>query len=123
MQPLLKTILVVDDAPDNIQLLSGILKGNYRVKAAVSGMKALEIARKDPAPDLILLDVVMPGMDGYEVCRTLKQDASSAGIPIIFVSGNVSEQERSKGLAMGADAYLNKPVDPTVLFTAINQLI
>ena len=66
-----KTLLVVDDAPDNIQLLSGLLKATYKVKAATSGEKALVIASKAPAPDLVLLDVMMPGMDGYEVCRQL----------------------------------------------------
>ena len=118
-----KTILVVDDAPANIQLLSGILRGKYKVKAATGSEKALKIANGDPAPDLILLDVIMPDTDGYQVCRSLKDNPSTATIPVIFISGNLDETERSKGKAAGAVDYLGKPVDPDDLLARIENSI
>jgi CheY-like chemotaxis protein len=118
-----KTILVVDDAPANIQLLSGILRGKYKVKAATGSVKALKIANGDPAPDLILLDVIMPDTDGYQVCRSLKDNPSTAAIPVIFISGNLDETERSKGKAAGAVDYLGKPVDPDDLLARIENSI
>jgi CheY-like chemotaxis protein len=78
------TILVVDDTPANLQLMSGLLQEDYKVKAATSGEKALKIAFTDPQPDLILLDIMMPEMDGYEVCKRLKADEKTNQIPIIF---------------------------------------
>ena len=80
------TILVVDDTPANLSLLGEVLKADYRTKAAVSGEKALKIALSDTPPDLILLDVMMPGMDGYEVCRRLKANPATRDIPVIFVT-------------------------------------
>ena len=118
-----KTILVVDDAPANIQLLSGILRGKYKVKAATGSEKALKIANGDPAPDLILLDVIMPDTDGYQVCRSLKDNPSTAAIPVIFISGNLDETERSNGKAAGAVDYLGKPVDPDDLLARIENSI
>ena len=118
-----KTLLVVDDAPDNIQLLSGLLKDKYKIKAATSGEKALLVARKTPPPDLILLDVMMPGMDGYEVCRQLQADALTRAIPVIFVTGHATEEEQQRGLAMGAAAYLSKPVAPQELFSAVERVL
>ena len=118
-----KTILVVDDAPANIQLLSGILREKYKVKAATGSEKALKIANGDPAPDLILLDVIMPDTDGYQVCRSLKDNPSTAAIPVIFISGNLDETERSKGKAAGAVDYLGKPVDPDDLLARIENSI
>jgi CheY-like chemotaxis protein len=117
----LPVVLVVDDTPANIHLLSGILKGRYKTKAATSGAKALQIAGGDPAPDIILLDVMMPEMDGYEVCRRLKEDPQTAGIPILFVSGHLDESEREKALAMGAADYLAKPVDPEDLLLRVGS--
>ncbi len=118
-----KTLLVVDDAPDNIQLLSGLLKEKYKIKAATSGEKALVVARKSPPPDLILLDVMMPGMDGYEVCRQLQADAATRSIPVVFVTGHASEEEQQRGLAMGAAAYLSKPVAPQELLSTVARLL
>ena len=118
-----KTILVVDDAPANIQLLSGILREKYKVKAATSSAKALKIANGDPAPDLILLDVVMPETDGYQVCRTLRDSPLTASIPVIFISGNLDQAAREKGMAAGAADYLGKPVDPEELLTRIEACI
>jgi CheY-like chemotaxis protein len=118
-----KTLLVVDDAPDNIQLLSGLLKGKYKIKAATSGEKALVVARKTPPPDLILLDIMMPGMDGYEVCRQLQADALTRAIPVVFVTGHASEQEQQRGLGMGAAAYLSKPVVPQELLNTVERIL
>ena len=118
-----KTLLVVDDAPDNIQLLSGLLKQSYKIKAATSGEKALLIARKAPAPDLILLDVMMPDMDGYEVCTQLQQDDDTRAIPVVFVTGHASAEEKQRGLSLGAAAYLSKPVVRDELFSVIEQLL
>jgi CheY-like chemotaxis protein len=118
-----KTLLVVDDAPDNIQLLSGLLKEKYKIKAATSGEKALVVARKSPPPDLILLDVMMPGMDGYEVCRELQADAATRSIPVVFVTGHASEEEQQRGLAMGAAAYLSEPVAPQELLSTVARLL
>lgn len=118
-----KILLVVDDAPDNIQLLSGLLKEKYKIKAATSGEKALVIACKTPPPDLILLDVMMPGMDGYEVCRQLQADALTRAIPVVFVTGHATEEEKQRGLAMGAAAYLSKPVAPHELFSTVERIL
>ena len=118
-----KIILVVDDTPDNIQLLSGLLKDSYKVKAATNGEKALVVANKAPQPDLILLDVMMPGMDGHTVCKKLKQDEATRRIPVVFVSGNTSDEEIRQGMDLGADGYLGKPVDPSQLVALINRVL
>ena len=118
-----KTILIVDDSPDNIQLLSGILKQHYKVKAATRGDRALKIAQKTPPPDLILLDVVMPEMDGYEVCQQLKNNPQTMDIPVVFISGNISAEEQQKGLDAGAEAYMGKPVDSSKLLETIERLL
>ena len=107
-------ILIVDDTPQNIELLSGILKADYKIRAARSGMKALEIAKLTPKPDLILLDIMMPEMDGYEVCRRLKADALTSHIPIIFVTAKISAEDEIRGLDLGAADYLTKPVTPEI---------
>jgi putative two-component system response regulator len=118
-----KTLLVVDDAPENIQLLSGLLKDKYRVKAATSGEKALSLAAKTPPPDLILLDVMMPGMGGYEVCEQLKRNPATRAIPVVFVTGHAAMEEQQRGLALGAAAYLSKPVEPTTLLGLVERLL
>jgi len=117
-----KTILVVDDEPSNIALLSGVLKESHKVKAATGGEKALRIAQKSPPPDLILLDVMMPEIDGYEVCKQLKADPATQNIPIAFVTGNISDEEQQRGMNLGAIAYLGKPIDSTKLLDLVNQL-
>jgi two-component system sensor histidine kinase/response regulator len=109
------TILVVDDVPDNIAILDGILKEDYRVKAATSGEAALAIARADLPPDLILLDVMMPGMDGFEVCRRLKAEAASAKLPVIFVTARDEVADESMGFQVGAVDYITKPVNPHIV--------
>ena len=118
-----KSILVVDDAPENIDLLVGLLKDKYRVKAALNGEVALSIARSPSPPDLILLDIIMPGMDGLEVCETLKSDKGTASIPIVFLSGQASSEECDRGMEMGGEAYLQKPVEPESLFSILEIVL
>jgi CheY-like chemotaxis protein len=117
------TILIVDDAPANIDLLKGILRETYKIKAATSGEKALQIAARTPAPDLILLDVMMPGMDGHETCRQLKTDPATAAIPILFVTGCVDEAERTQGLTLGALDTLVKPINPGRLLECVASVL
>ena len=114
-----KIILVVDDAPPNIHVVMGILKDRYQLRVATNGEKALSIARKAPLPDLVLLDVMMPEMDGYEVCRQLKADPATCEIPVLFVTGHADDEERARGLALGVVGYLSKPLDPEALLAAI----
>ena len=118
-----KVVLVVDDTPANIDLIKGILQGSYKMKAATSGEKALKIAAKTPAPDLILLDVMMPEMDGYQVCERLKGDPATAVIPVLFVTGHADEAERAKGLALGALDFITKPVVPEALLARIAEAL
>lgn len=118
------SILVVDDAPSNIDMLKNILvSSNYQVKAATSGELALRIAHKEPHPDLILLDIIMPGMDGYEVCRQLKADPITSSIPVVFVTGTANDAEVERGLALGAAGFVFKPLDAlTVIQTVQSKL-
>ena len=118
-----KTILIVDDTPANIDLLKGLLREGYKIKAATSGEKALAIAAKAPPPDLILLDVMMPDMDGHETCRRLKADPVTADIPVFFVTGRLDEAERVTGLALGALDYLLKPIDPEHLLERVAAVL
>ena len=117
-----KTILVVDDTPENIDILVGILGESYKVKAAPSGEKALKSAGKRP-PDLILLDIMMPEMDGYQVFEQLKANPATANIPIVFVTGKSEDAEQEKGMAMGAKGYLTKPVEPEKVITMVNEIL
>jgi signal transduction histidine kinase len=103
------SILIVDDTPENIDILREALKQEYTIKAATSGSKALEIARSAPV-DLILLDVMMPVMDGYELCRALKADEATHGIPVIFVTSMHEVADEMKGFAVGAVDYITKPI-------------
>ena len=116
-------VLVVDDTPDNILLLSETLKETYHVQVANNGPRAIQLAQKTPAPDLILLDVMMPEMDGYEVCRILKADPATARIPIIFVTALTSSGDEELGLGLGAVDYVTKPFNPTLVLSRVrNQL-
>lgn len=108
-------ILVVDDTPENVDVLAGILREDYKVKVALNGPKALAIARSDSPPDLILLDVMMPDMDGYEVCRQLQADAATSGIPIVFVTAKTEVDDETKGFELGAVDYITKPISPAVV--------
>ena len=110
------TILVVDDMPQNIEVLGGVLDPHYKVKAAINGPRALAIASKDPQPDLILLDIMMPVMDGLEVCRRLKADLRTRSIPVIFVTAMNEVDDETRGFAAGGVDYITKPIrPPTVL--------
>ncbi len=110
-----KTILLVDDTPDNISLLNGLLKGKYKTKIATNGEKALKIAFSDSPPDLILLDIMMPEMDGYEVCQRIKADKSVCDIPIIFLTAKAEVEDEAMGLGMGAVDYITKPISAPIL--------
>ena len=96
------TLLVVDDTPDNLSLMSALLKDRYKVKVANHGEKGLRIAASATPPDLVLLDVMMPEMDGYEVCRRLKADPRTRHIPVIFLTAKAEIEDEQKGLALGA---------------------
>ena len=113
------TILIVDDTPDNITLLSALLKDKYQTKVAINGATALQIAQAAPVLDLILLDVMMPGMDGYETCRRLKADPRTAGVPVIFLTAKSQVEDQAAGLALGAVDYLVKPISPPILFSRV----
>ena len=112
-------ILVVDDTPDNLSLMSGLLRDHYRVKVATNGERALHVAQADPQPDLILLDIMMPGMDGYEVCRRLKSDERTRDIPIIFLTAKATVEDEEKGLEVGAVDYITKPISPPIVLARI----
>ncbi len=117
------TILVVDDTPDNLQVLANLFRDQFKVKVANTGVKALEICQSDSPPDLVLLDVMMPGMDGFEVASRLRQHHASAMMPIIFVSAVGEHQAREKGLALGAVDYVTKPLDPGMLKMRVRNLM
>jgi phosphoserine phosphatase RsbU/P len=110
-----KTVLVVDDAPANIQIVNSILKDIYKIRIATNGSKALELVKVTPLPDLILLDVVMPEMDGYEVCTRLKLDPETRDIPVIFLTGQTEVEDETKGFDVGAVDYIHKPFSPAVV--------
>ncbi|WP_026601034.1 response regulator [Methylomonas sp. 11b] len=112
-------ILIVDDVHENLHTLLNILRLDYAVMAATSGEKALEIARRAPAPNLILLDIKMPEMDGYQVLQALRGDSATAEIPVIFVTAAAEAGDDIKGMALGADDYLLKPVVPELLMARV----
>ena len=109
------TVLVVDDTPTNIQVLMETLKDDYRIIAAVNGQRALQMATSDPAPDIILLDIMMPEMDGYEVCKRLKAEAGTRDIPVIFITARSEVEDETRGLELGAVDYITKPISPPVV--------
>ena len=113
------TILVVDDTPFNLTLMSAVLKKHYNVTEASSGPAALAMVRSGGLPDLILLDIMMPGMDGYEVCRQLKADPATANVPVIFLTANVSSDDEEKGFELGAVDYITKPIRQRVVLARI----
>lgn len=114
-----QVILIVDDTPDNITLLSALLKDKYKIKIATNGLKALHIASIDPSPDLILLDVMMPEMDGYETCRRLKENPQTNHIPIIFLTAKSQVSDEEMGLKLGAVDYISKPVSPPIVLARV----
>ena len=115
METALATLLIVDDTPENLTVLSEILQPTWRVRAANSGRRALQIAAGDPVPDLILLDVMMPDTDGYEVLAQLKADPRTAEVPVIFVTAMDATEDEERGLDQGAVDYITKPVRPAIV--------
>ena len=113
------TLLVVDDTPANLELMYGLLKDAYRVIVAPSGERALRRAAAERRPDLVLLDIMMPGMDGYEVCRRLKADARTADIPVIFLTAKAEVDDETLGLSLGAVDYITKPISPPIVMARI----
>jgi serine phosphatase RsbU (regulator of sigma subunit) len=109
------TVLIVDDTPENIDLLDGLLNQDYKIKVALNGEKALKIAGSVNPPDIILLDIMMPGMDGYDVCRHLKAEPKTRDIPVIFVTAKSDDADETKGLEIGAVDYITKPFRPAIV--------
>ena len=120
MTPEQKLILVVDDTPLNISVITGALKDTYKTKVATSGAKALAIAAANEKPELILLDVMMPEMDGYEVCRRLKADPTTSEIPVIFLTAQTDAEDETRGFQVGAVDYVHKPFSPAVMKTRVH---
>ncbi|MCE1248518.1 MAG: SpoIIE family protein phosphatase [Firmicutes bacterium] len=114
-------VLIVDDTPENIDLINGILENHYSIKAALNGKKALKIAQSQDPPDIILLDIMMPDMDGYEVCGQLKSNPATASIPVIFITALSEIEDERKGLDMGAVDYITKPVSPPVVLSRVRN--
>lgn len=117
------TVLIIDDSPDVINLLSGLLKNSYKVKAATSGEKGLTIVQNDNSIDLILLDVIMPGLSGFEVCEQLKADANTADIPVIFITGMSDPDDELQGLKLGAVDYITKAMSSAILLARIENYL
>lgn len=117
------TILIVDDTITNIQLLAGFLDDEYVIKAATNGKKALDIVKEDEKPDLILLDIMMPDMDGYEVCKQLKDDSDTLDIPVIFISAKDQVDDQVMGFNIGAVDYIIKPFEPVLVKARIKTHI
>ncbi|MBT9515377.1 MAG: two-component system response regulator [Methyloversatilis discipulorum] len=114
-----KTLLLVDDTPENLTVLGEILMPHYRVRVASSGARALAAATSDPRPDLVLLDVMMPEMDGYEVISRLRADARTRELPVIFVTALDSTEDEAHGLELGAVDYITKPVRPAIVLARV----
>jgi phosphoserine phosphatase RsbU/P len=118
-----KLILIVDDTPLNIGVISGALKDSYKTKVATNGEKALALASAEEKPDLILLDIMMPGMDGYEVCSRLKSDPATSEIPVIFLTGQTAAEDETRGFEVGAVDYVHKPFSPAVVKARVRSHI
>ena len=118
-----RVVLVVDDTPEILSLVHTLLRDAYQVKSANNGRKGLQIARSEPQPDLILLDIMMPGMDGYEVCTQLKQDPKTRDIPVIFLTAKSETENEERGFSLGAMDYVTKPIGPSVLLARVKTQI
>ena len=116
-----KVVLLVDDTPENIQIVNAILKDTYRIRIATNGFKALDLVRTDPIPDLMLLDVVMPEMDGFEVCRRLKLDPATRDIPVIFLTGATEVADETRGFEVGGVDYIHKPFSQAVVRARVHN--
>ena len=113
------TILIVDDAPENLAVLGEVLAPAFKVRAANSGVRALQIAASTPRPDLILLDIMMPDMDGFEVLARLREDGATRDIPVIFVTAMDAVTDEERGLALGAVDYIAKPIQPAIVMARV----
>ena len=122
-KPLPHTVLVVDDSPDGLQILNEILKRQYEVRLARSGEQALQAALQKPRPDAILLDIMMPGMDGYEVCSRLKANDATRDIPVIFLTAKTDIEDAQRGFDLGGADYITKPILPPVVLARISTHI
>jgi putative two-component system response regulator len=116
------TVLVVDDTPENLSIITEALRDHYRVLLAKSGEKALALAEAQ-VPGLILLDVMMPEMDGWEVCRRLKANQITCGIPVLFLSALTSPEDRSRGISLGAVDFISKPIEPDQVLEKVATLL
>ncbi len=114
-----ETILIVDDTPDNLTLMRGLLKDSYRVLVAPNGLVALKIAGGDVKPDLILLDIMMPGMDGYAVCEELKKHPGTSDIPVVFLTARTETEDEARGFEVGAVDYIMKPISPPIVMARV----
>lgn len=114
------TVLVVDDNVDNLTLMAGLLKDTYKVQLANNGEKALKIAQGENQPDLILLDIMMPGMSGWEVCEALKAEDRTRAIPIIFLTAMTATEDERRGLELGANDFITKPVNPPIVLARVS---
>src|SRR6185369_16440873 len=114
-----RTLLVVDDEPDNLTLLSGVLKDEYKIKVANSGARALQAMQGGPLPDLVLLDVMMPEMDGHEVLQRMRDDPRTRDVPVIFVTAMSDAADEQRGLALGAVDYITKPISPATALARV----
>ena len=115
----LPLVLIVDDNPENLTVIGELLQPDHAVRAANSGLRALRLARLEPQPDLILLDVMMPEMDGYEVLRQLREQPETADIPVIFLTALTGSDDEERGLVKGAMDYITKPIRPTILLARV----
>lgn len=113
------TILIVDDTRTNLSVIGGILSSEYRVRVANSGERALKVAATVPKPDLILLDIMMPGMDGYQTISLLRKNPATRNIPVIFVTAMTSDEDEEIGLQLGAVDYITKPIRPSILLARV----
>jgi len=113
-------ILIVDDSADNLNILSELLRPQYRVLAANSGEGGLRVANSSPKPDLILLDVMMPGMDGYSVLARIKDSPATRDIPVVFLTALADAGDEERGLKLGAADYITKPIMPTVVLARVH---
>jgi putative two-component system response regulator len=113
------TVLVVDDSPENLELMGGLLSDLYRIKVANSGSRALKILESDNLPDLILLDVMMPDMSGWDVCRTIKSTKRLSEIAVIFLTAKTSPEDEKRGFDLGAVDYISKPINPATLLSRV----
>ncbi len=113
------TILIVDDTPENLMLMRELLKDSYQIKVANGGERAIRLASTGSPPDLILLDIMMPGMDGYEVCQRLKADPLTQDIPVVFLTAKSTPEDEKRGLDLGAVDYITKPISPPIVLARV----